>query len=118
MSSPLFDAVNVAATGEVQRWLEKTVTTEAERATRLLEIADFCNFTAKDPAELVEGCMLTTKDGLRKISIKGRRAMQESIEAFVADRGLSRHEAIVAGNRLRSFLIHNGVFIQGPDSIR
>lgn len=116
--SRLFDAEEMAATEAVQRWMDKTSATDPARDTRPMEIADFCNFTGNGPDELVKSCMLTTKDGLQKISIKGRRAMQESIEAFVAERGLSRHEAIVLGNRLRSFLIHNGVFIQGPASIR
>jgi hypothetical protein len=40
--------------------------------------------------------------------------MQAAIEEFVASTGRVERDAVVAGNTLRGFLIHNGVFIQGP----
>jgi hypothetical protein len=43
--------------------------------------------------------------------------MQEAIESFIAQRGETGHAAVAAGNTLRSFLIHNGVFMQGRASI-
>jgi hypothetical protein len=51
------------------------------------------------------------------ISGKGRRMMQAMIDGYVASRGLQGREAVVVGNHVRGFLIHNGVFIQGPVSI-
>ncbi len=106
---------------EVQRWFKAAgyeTAPEAERKQLVAELQAFSAFVGMAPSELIRSCLRTTKDGHTAISTKGRRAMQESIEAFVADRGLSDHAAIVAGNRIRGFLVHNGVFIQGKASIR
>lgn len=81
----------------------------------LESICGFCNFTGKTPAELVAACLRSTGEGTA-ISTKGRRETQALIDTFVADRGLRGHGAIVIGNHVRGFLIHNGVFIQGPVS--
>jgi hypothetical protein len=43
--------------------------------------------------------------------------MDETIESYVAERGLTGRDAIVVGNRIRGFLVHNGVFIQGRAAI-
>ena len=64
------------------------------------------------PEELVASCLRQTAAGTA-ISSKGRLRMQETIERYVAERGLAGREAIVVGNRVRGFLVHNGVFIQG-----
>jgi len=102
----------------VQRWLAHTgYETEAGRRRCLELLGGFCADTGQAPKELVASCFRTTKDGDRKISIKGRRAMQEAIESFIAKREESGHAAVAAGNVLRSFLIHNGVFMQGRASI-
>lgn len=102
----------------VQRWLAHTgYETEAGRRRCLELLGGFCADTGQAPEELVASCFRVTKDGDRKISIKGRRAMQEAIESFIANRGETGHAAVAAGNVLRSFLIHNGVFMQGRASI-
>ena len=106
---------------EVQRWFKGAgyqTAPEGERRQLVAELQAFCTFAEMAPSELIKSCLRTTKDGHTAISTKGRRAMQESIEAFVAGRGLAGHSAIVAGNRIRGFLVHNGVFIQGKASIR
>jgi hypothetical protein len=102
----------------VRRWLAHTgYETEAGRRRCLELLGGFCVDTGQAPEELVASCFRITKDGDRKISIKGRRAMQEAIESFIAKRGETGHAAVAAGNVLRSFLIHNGVFMQGRASI-
>lgn len=106
---------------EVQRWFKGAgyqTAPERERSQLIAELQAFCTFVEMAPSELIKTCLRTTKDGHTAISTKGRRAMQASIEAFVAERGLAGHSAIVAGNRIRGFLVHNGVFIQGKASIR
>ncbi len=108
----------LARSAAVQRWLAHTgYETEAGRRRCLELLGGFCEATGQAPEELVASCFRVTKEGDRKISIKGRRAMQEAIESFIAKRGETGHAAVAAGNMLRSFLIHNGVFMQGRASI-
>lgn len=89
----------------------------AERELLLDELGGFCSFTGLTPEELVASCLRQTAAGTA-ISSKGRSRMQETIELYVAERGLSGRDAIVVGNRIRGFLVHNGVFIQGRAAIR
>ncbi len=85
---------------------------EAEALTGTLE--SFIAFAgAEGPDELVERCVRTTKQGDLALSAKGRREIDQQIDAWAAERGLRGRDAIVAGNRIREFLIHNGVFMQG-----
>jgi hypothetical protein len=99
----------------VQRWLDKAGYLAApgvEQDRVLDDLAAFCTYADATPEELIASCLRETTAGTA-ISTKGRRLMQERIERYVADRGLAGREAIVVGNRVRGFLVHNGVFIQG-----
>jgi hypothetical protein len=102
---------------EVRRWLTGSGydARPAEQAGMLDSVRGFCEFTGQTPAGLVASCLRETPEGLA-ISAKGRRAVQAAIEQYVASRGLTGRDAIVAGNHVRGFLVHNGVFIQGPVS--
>jgi hypothetical protein len=103
----------------VQRWLDKSGHGQAPAAEqeRLLDdLAGFCVYAESTPEELVASCLRQTAAGTA-ISTKGRRLMQQRIESYVNERGLSGREAIVVGNRVRGFLVHNGVFIQGRAAI-
>jgi hypothetical protein len=103
----------------VQRWLDKAGYRDAsavEQDRLLDELADFCAYTDATPETLVGSCLRQTDAGTA-ISTKGRRRMQETIDTYVAQRGLTGRDAIVAGNRIRGFLVHNGVFIQGRAAI-
>ena len=103
----------------VQRWLDKAGYASsggAEQNVLLDDLGGFCAFTGMAPEELVGSCFRQTPSGTA-ISSKGRLRMQETIERYVAERGLSGREAIVVGNRVRGFLVHNGVFIQGRAAI-
>jgi hypothetical protein len=80
----------------------------------LAVVADFCGYTGKSPEELVAGCFLRKKaTGDKFVSAKARLAMNASIAEYVAARGFQGREAVVNANRIRGFLIHNGVMIQG-----
>lgn len=104
----------------VQRWLRSaglSSASEAERADTIDLLRALCEFTGKGPDDLVGECLRTTKSGDRTISAKGRRRAEETIERFVESRCLTGHRAVVTANKLRGFLIHNGIFMQGPASI-
>jgi hypothetical protein len=106
----------VAAASTVRRWLASAGLQDApaqDRDRRLALLADFCRHTGQSPDELVRGCLRTTKAGDTAISAKRRTAMNTTIDVFVAARGLDGRDAVVSGNTLRSFLVHNGIFIQG-----
>lgn len=109
----------LTASPSVRRWLDGAGYDQAppaERAELLELLAGLCDVTGLQPDALVASCLRTTKAGDRTISAKGRREAEEAIERFVASRGLTGHPAIVAANRLRGFLIHNGIFMQGAAS--
>ena len=102
----------------VRRWLEQMGDRDpAEQASDVSLLRRFCAAELTTPDELVARCLRSTKSGDTAISAAGRRATDQAITAFAATEGLSGREAIVLGNRLRSFLIHNGIFLQGPASI-
>ena len=110
-------ALSPAGSSAVRRWFTSAGYDDdppEEQDARLALLAGFCRHAGKSPDELVAGCLRTTKTGDTAISAKGRTAIQTAIEEFVAATGRTGREAVVAGNALRGFLIHNGVFIQGP----
>ncbi|HEV7861290.1 MAG TPA: hypothetical protein VGR20_01275, partial [Acidimicrobiia bacterium] len=62
---------------------------------------------------MVSGLLRTTKDGDTAISSKRRTIMNAAIDEFVEKSGFTGRDAVVNGNIIRSFLVHNGIFIQG-----
>ncbi|MFC4003081.1 hypothetical protein ACFS2C_22190 [Prauserella oleivorans] len=83
-----------------------------EERLRILEA--FCEHVGKSPDELVAFCFLRKKDtGKRFVSVKRRVTVNEWIDTFVAAQGWQGKEAVSKANVVRSFLIHNGVLIQG-----
>ncbi|MCL4448344.1 MAG: hypothetical protein M1483_05365 [Actinobacteria bacterium] len=112
---------NILEFPSVKKWFESAnhdSDTQDEQKRLLDMIANFCESLDQTPDELIESCLRTTKDGDTAISAKGRKNVQQAIDDWVTSQGLSGHQAIVTANTLRSFLIHNGVFIQGPASIQ
>jgi hypothetical protein len=106
----------VAAAPSVVRWFDSArlhSDTEEEKQLRYRLLADFCEHMGQPPDELVAGLIRTTKAGDKAISAKRREAMDASIDEFVEKSGFAGRDAIVNGNILRSFLVHNGIFIQG-----
>jgi hypothetical protein len=78
---------------------------------RLEALGGFCAFAGKDPDAMVKEC-LRESDGDTRISVKGRRFYDGKIAAWQASLpGDSRAQGRL-GNAVRSFLIHNGIFLQ------
>jgi hypothetical protein len=107
---------DLAENSAVRRWFESAHLDdipEEEQTHRLGLLADFCDHTGQQPEELVSGLLRTTKDGDTAISAKRRTAMNTTIDEFVEKSGFTGRDAVVNGNVIRSFLVHNGIFIQG-----
>lgn len=86
---------------------------EAQEAA-LAKLDGFCTHFGKTPDELVAFCFLRKKaTGERFASVKRREAVNEAIGAFVDEQGWTGKDAVVNANVVRSFLIHNGIPIQG-----
>ena len=103
--------------GSVKQWaasagLDHDPAEARERKLRIL--ADFCARVGKQPDELVGFCILRKKaTGERFLSVKRREAVNGWLGKFAAEQGWTGKQAVVNANVVRSFLIHNGVFIQG-----
>ncbi len=113
----LDDIEALQALPSVKRWLADVgVGCEGHEDESLMwakSLQGFCKYADSDPDTLLEGCFRKTKQGDMAISAKGRREIDAQIDEYEASQGLVGRDAIVAGNRIRSFLIHNGVFMQG-----
>jgi hypothetical protein len=82
---------------------------------RLRILVAFCAKVDKEPDELVAFCILRKKEtGERFLSVKRREAINGWLEEFAGEQGWAGKQAVVNANVVRSFLIHNGVLIQGP----
>jgi len=106
----------VADSPSVVRWFDSArlnSDTEEEKQLRYGLLGDFCDQMGQSPDELVAGLIRTTKKGETAISGKRRAAMDASIDEFVEKSGFTGRDAVVNGNIIRSFLVHNGIFIQG-----
>lgn len=104
---------------EVTRWLASLEhSSDSERARMISDLERFCAFIESDPHALVQRCMRTTKSGDTAISAKGRQQIDSTIDRFAEAEAGTGHTAVVLGNRIRSFLIYNGVFMQGRASFR
>jgi hypothetical protein len=106
----------VAATPSVVRWFESArlnSDSDEEKQLRYALLADFCEHIGQSPDDLVSSLVRTTKAGESAISAKRRKIVDASIEEFVEKSGFTGRDAIVNGNIIRSFLVHNGIFIQG-----
>ena len=97
----------------VEKWIAATQhigESTDEVNARLGLLADFFTHIDKRPDELVAYCFLRKKDtGERFVSTQRRKDVNEQIELFVASQGWSSKLEVVNGNRIRSFLTHNGI---------
>jgi len=106
----------VAAAPSVVRWFDSARLNsdpDEEKQLRYRLLADFSNHVGQSPDEIAAGLLRTTKAGQSAISAKRRAAMDASIDEFVEKSGFTGKDAVVNGNIIRSFLVHNGIFIQG-----
>ncbi|HEU4759879.1 MAG TPA: hypothetical protein VFT91_07850 [Dehalococcoidia bacterium] len=78
---------------------------------RLGVLERFCRFVVKSPDEIIAECVREVEGG-KRIRIKGRRFYSEKIAEFQAAVDGDAREQGRWGNTVRSFLIHNGIFIQ------
>lgn len=78
---------------------------------RLEELAAFCAFVDKDPDTVIRECLRDSESG-KRISAKGRRFYDQKIAEWQASLPGDRSAQARAGNAVRSFLIHNGIFLQ------
>jgi hypothetical protein len=104
----------IADYAAVQQWtagLREQWGEEPEMSERLATLQRFAEFTAKDPDTMIKDCTREVESG-KRIRIKARRQYTEAIAAFQqAQEGNARQQARAA-NFVRSFFIHNGIFMQ------
>ena len=110
--------VDMQGSPAVQKWLESLRKRGGEEVSlddeRVKLVKGFCEYVAKSPDEVVDYCWLRNrKDGLRSISSKRRKETSGQIEEYISQTGRTGYQATVAANTVRSFLIHNGVFMAG-----
>ena len=111
------DPSSVRDAATVRHWFasarhDKAPQAEQDRYLELL--SGFVAHCGKSPDELVEYCFLRKKDtGERFSSVRRRGEVNEWITAWVAEQDWTGKEAIVNGNVIRGFMIHNGAVIQG-----
>jgi len=78
---------------------------------RLDALQRFCEFVERDPDAIIADCSREVESG-KRIRIKSRRHYSEKIAEFQsAVEGDARAQAR-EGNLVRSFMIHNGIFMQ------
>lgn len=111
--------VALAASPAVRRWLEHAGEGGGpdDRTADLELLHRFCSAVEAGPDELVARCLRATGSGDTAISAAGRRRTDRDITAFVTTQGATGREGIALANRLRAFLIHNGIFLQGAAAI-
>jgi len=116
MTPPHTDIEAIADSPHVWRWFESAHYDEdpaEERQQKLALLAEFCDHIGESPSELVTGLLRITKDGDTAIRAKRREAVNTAIEEFVEKRGDTGRAAVVTGNTIRGFMVHNGIMIQG-----
>ncbi len=99
----------------VQTWLQGLREQWGEEPSdwddRLEALAGFCAFVSKEPDAVIEECVRESDSG-KRISVKGRRHYNDKIAEWQASLAGDRAAQGQAGNAVRSFLIHNGIFLQ------
>ena len=84
----------------------------ADMSARIETLERFCAFVGQDPDAIIEGCCREVEGG-KRIRIKKRRFYSEKIDEFQASINGDARAQARAGNVVRSFMIHNGIFMQG-----
>lgn len=102
-----FETVRAWRQGLSEQWGEEP----GDWPERLEALAAFCDFVEKEPDTIIRECLRESEDG-KRIRLKGRRFYAEKIAEWQASLPGDRASQGRAGNAIRSFLIHNGIFIQ------
>lgn len=98
----------------VQTWrdgLKEQWGDEPEMGPRIELLGSFCDFAGTDPDTMIAECTREVESG-KRIRIKARREYSERIAEFQGSAGATAREQMKAGNVVRSFFIHNGIFMQ------
>jgi len=101
-----YETVQTWRGGLSEQWGE-----EPDMTVRTSALERFCEFAGKDPDVLIAECTREVESG-KRIRIKARREFSEKIAEFQAASGGSAREQQKLGNTIRSFFIHNGIFMQ------
>jgi hypothetical protein len=101
-----YETVRQWARGLKEQWGD-----EPDMTQRLQVLQSFVDLTGRDPDAIIDECTRTVESG-KRIRIKARREYTAKIQEFQASiEGNSRQQA-KAANYIRSFFIHNGIFMQ------
>jgi len=84
----------------------------ADMSARIETLAQFCRLVERAPDAIIAECVREVEGGMR-IRIKKRRFYSEMIDEFEASLDGDARTRARAGNVVRSFMIHNGIFMQG-----
>jgi hypothetical protein len=100
----------------VQAWLkgleEQWGELPSDADARVDLLARFCALVEKEPDEMIEESSREVDSG-KRIRIKVRRFYSEKIEEFQEGIEGDARARGRAANVIRSFFIHNGIFMQG-----
>jgi hypothetical protein len=103
-----FDSVKAWAEGLRKQWGGDPLGEEPEMVDALVR---FCDFVAEDPDTILSKLFRIRKaDGERVLSVKWRKHYADKVKEFRAAQGAGGQRR---GSDVLSFLIHNGVLIQG-----
>ena len=101
-----YDSVRQWARGLKEQWGD-----EPEMEQRYAVLQHFADFTGKDPDTMIAECTRDVESG-KRIRIKARREYTEKIAAFQSIMKGNTRQQSKAANFVRSFFIHNGIFMQ------
>jgi hypothetical protein len=101
-----YDSVRQWARGLKEQWGD-----EPDMEERYAVLQRFAGFSGKDPDTLIAECTRDVESG-KRIRIKARREYAEKIAAFQATVEGNPRQQSKAANLVRSFFIHNGIFMQ------
>ncbi len=104
-----YASVRVWIDGLRQHWGGDPATDDPERLPML---EAFCRHAGRTPDQIIKETTML-KDGERRIRTKGRERYVRMIDEWQAQQEGSRIRKAKSGNTARSFLIHNGVLLQG-----
>ncbi len=99
----------------VQTWVRALAEQWGEEPSdldaRIAILQRFCGFVQRDPDALIEECTREVESG-KRIRVKARREYTARIADFQATVGGEARAQARAANIVRSFFIHNGIFMQ------
>ena len=102
-----YAAVQTWRQGLIEQWGEAPADFDQRAAT----LERFCELAGRDPDAMIEECTREVESG-KRIRIKARREYSEKIAGFQKTAGADARSQGRAGNIVRSFFIHNGIFMQ------